>query len=436
VCHSDAVRNGGLSLEHFDAAHVAPSLAAVMLSKITSGLSVETIRAAESNAEAKALVAKGMMGGAMMAAGIPPPAAVTMYGLIAGLTARTRAAHEWSVSAGEARSAGRQALTASVLREVPQPEEGHSAMYRLVISCDALTRAGEIRLSWSPIPTATTLVATVDQDPGVTYRVDGTEKMGNGLPGETPPASLVLYYSNMRGGAPTISLPRQRLRVSGVFNDTVEFPFESLPPDVREATAPCFTGQVSAPVAAQAPELIPAPYLSPQYTAPANAPSSVLVAGRDERGDRLVVTGRTLDGARPVANVSIYVFHTDANGRYAPDVSGPDAELNPRLHAALRTDGRGRYRYETIRPGSYNNNAAHVHYVVIAPGYKPRLLDLWFDDDPVLAARRKAGEPEVPVGIRDSTVCRARPDCVAIRPVTRDARGVQHTDRDIQMVRE
>ncbi len=37
VCHTDAVRNGGLSLEHFDAAQAAPSLAAMMVSKLTSG---------------------------------------------------------------------------------------------------------------------------------------------------------------------------------------------------------------------------------------------------------------------------------------------------------------------------------------------------------------------------------------------------------------
>lgn len=97
-----------------------------------------------------------------------------------------------------------------------------------------------------------------------------------------------------------------------------------------------------------------------------------------------------------MAGVSVYVFHTDAEGRYAKDISGNEAELNPRLHGALRTDAQGRYGYETIRPGSYDNNPAHVHYVVVAPRYKPRLLDLWFEDDPILVARRerrRAGSP-------------------------------------------
>jgi protocatechuate 3,4-dioxygenase beta subunit len=192
---------------------------------------------------------------------------------------------------------------------------------------------------------------------------------------------------------------------------------------------------LTAGASAQAPELIPAVYLAPQYVAPLTAPSVVVIAGNDEPGERLIVTGRVLDGTTPVARASVYVFQTDVQGRYAKDVSGPEAELNPRLHGALRTDNDGRYRYDTVRPGSYDNNAAHVHYVVVAPGYKPRLLDLWFEDDPILAARRLAGEPEVPLSIRQSPIYRAAPDCVAIRPVTRDARGIWHATRDIHLLK-
>jgi ubiquinone biosynthesis protein Coq4 len=52
VCHTDVADNGGLSLEHFDAAHAAPSLMAMLLSKITQGASLETVRKVPSNAEA------------------------------------------------------------------------------------------------------------------------------------------------------------------------------------------------------------------------------------------------------------------------------------------------------------------------------------------------------------------------------------------------
>ncbi|MGE3577956.1 MAG: hypothetical protein AB7I25_05790 [Vicinamibacterales bacterium] len=136
------------------------------------------------------------------------------------------------------------------------------------------------------------------------------------------------------------------------------------------------------------------PYLAPRYTASPDAPSTMIIAGPDEPGERLVVTGRTLAGTTPVAGVSIYAFQTDASGRYAPGLpNGGQAELNPRLHGALRTDAQGRYRYETIRPGFYNG-PRHVHHVVIAPGFVPRLVDLRFQDDPMLAARRQAAIPK------------------------------------------
>ncbi len=144
-------------------------------------------------------------------------------------------------------------------------------------------------------------------------------------------------------------------------------------------------------VRSQNTDLIPKPYLAPKYVAPADAPSDTVIAGRDEPGERLIVTGRALDQERPVAGVSIYAFHADADGLYTRD--GRNSDENARLFATLRTDAEGRYRYETIRPKGYGGLAAHVHHVVIANGYKPRLCDLWFGDEPYFAPRRNAGLP-------------------------------------------
>lgn len=73
VCHTDASMNGGLSLEHFDSATAAPSLKAMMLSKITSGALLETVRASASEPEAAAFVQKRLGTGAMAASGVPEP---------------------------------------------------------------------------------------------------------------------------------------------------------------------------------------------------------------------------------------------------------------------------------------------------------------------------------------------------------------------------
>jgi protocatechuate 3,4-dioxygenase beta subunit len=169
-------------------------------------------------------------------------------------------------------------------------------------------------------------------------------------------------------------------------------------------------------------------YISPKYVAPANAPSAIVVAGSEEPGQRLIVTGQVTDGIKPLAGASIYVFQTDAKGRYTTD--GGNGDENARLHGAMRSDANGRYRYDTIRPGNDpgGTSPAHVHYVVRAAGYKPRLFEIWFEDDPVLAAFRKAGLPDVPASYP--------PWAVEIRPVTRDADGAWHSTRDLTMVRE
>lgn len=190
------------------------------------------------------------------------------------------------------------------------------------------------------------------------------------------------------------------------------------------------------PTVGQEDELVPAPYLADRYTAPTDAPSKAVLAAHDEPGERLVVSGRVLFGSQPVAGASLFVFQTDRNGAYAPGVTGNDAELNPRLYALIRTDPEGRYSYETIRPGSYDGNAAHVHYIVKAMGYKARIVDLWFQDDPILAARRAAGRPEVTDALRNTPYFRASAEVIAIRPVVRDANGTWTATRDIQMFRK
>src|SRR5918993_5795697 len=84
--------------------------------------------------------------------------------------------------------------------------------------------------------------------------------------------------------------------------------------------------------------LIPPTYLAPRFEVPPNAPSSIVIAVKGEPGERLIVSGRVLDGARPVAGVSIYVVQADANGRYSTE--NPDTDLNAttRLYGFMRSD--------------------------------------------------------------------------------------------------
>src|SRR5687767_59559 len=75
-----------------------------------------------------------------------------------------------------------------------------------------------------------------------------------------------------------------------------------------------------------------------------DAPSRLTMT-RPAAGQRaLVVSGQVIrpDGKTPAPGVVVYVYHTDASGRYAVEPGAP-----PRLRAWLRPDSEGRYEYRT-----------------------------------------------------------------------------------------
>ena len=122
-----------------------------------------------------------------------------------------------------------------------------------------------------------------------------------------------------------------------------------------------------------------------------NAPAKIAVTSKEEPGERLIVSGRVWgpDGKTPVSGVSLYVYQTDKDGIYSKPVND---SRNPRLRGYLRTDADGRYEYSTIKPGSYpnTNNPAHIHYVVTAPGYREKIFEIVFADDPLVNDRIRA----------------------------------------------
>src|SRR5580704_8012813 len=62
-CHSDALMYGGLSVQHFDAAQPDPTLAAMLLSKITNGHTAKDVSAADSAQVLKMMKAWGLRQG-------------------------------------------------------------------------------------------------------------------------------------------------------------------------------------------------------------------------------------------------------------------------------------------------------------------------------------------------------------------------------------
>jgi protocatechuate 3,4-dioxygenase beta subunit len=113
-------------------------------------------------------------------------------------------------------------------------------------------------------------------------------------------------------------------------------------------------------------------------------------------GERIIVTGRVLDeDGRPVPNTLIEVWQANAAGRYIHKVDQHDAPLDPNFLGAGRcvTDGEGRYRFKTIKPGAYpwgNHVNAwrpnHIHFSLFGPSFLTRLVtQMYFPGDPLLA---------------------------------------------------
>ena len=156
-------------------------------------------------------------------------------------------------------------------------------------------------------------------------------------------------------------------------------------------------------------------------------------------GERIIVTGRVLDGdGRPVRNSLIEVWQANAAGRYVHQGDRHPAPLDPNFTGAGRylTDDEGRYRFVTVKPGAYpwknHDNAwrpAHIHFSLFGPAFATRLVtqmyfpsDPLFDHDPIFQSVRdpkarqrlvssfdlETTEPEWALGYRFDIVLRGR----------------------------
>lgn len=112
-------------------------------------------------------------------------------------------------------------------------------------------------------------------------------------------------------------------------------------------------------------------------------------------GERIIVSGRVLDeGGRPVPHTLVEIWQANAAGRYRHVNDGHAAPLDPNFDGYGRavTDAEGRYRFVSIRPGSYpwKNHAnawrpAHVHFSLFGPALATRLVtQMYFPGDPLL----------------------------------------------------
>ncbi len=107
------------------------------------------------------------------------------------------------------------------------------------------------------------------------------------------------------------------------------------------------------------------------------------------QGQLILVTGRVLDPAgKPVRNAVLEIWQANASGKYIHELDPSPSPIDPNFLGAGRvmTDGLGRYRLLTIKPGSYavpyeERGGAidwwrppHVHFSIFGHAFASRLV--------------------------------------------------------------
>ncbi|MFT7591141.1 MAG: protocatechuate 3,4-dioxygenase beta subunit [bacterium] len=98
-----------------------------------------------------------------------------------------------------------------------------------------------------------------------------------------------------------------------------------------------------------------------------------------EAGTRIVISGRVtnIDCTEMIAGATIDIWHADDSGAY--DNSGYN------LRGKLKTNSRGFYSFETIKPGKYLNGSqyrpSHIHFKITPTGKSTLVTQLYFKGD-------------------------------------------------------
>ena len=124
-------------------------------------------------------------------------------------------------------------------------------------------------------------------------------------------------------------------------------------------------------------------------------PDLTRVRGRSGRaaGEVIVVQGRVLDPAcRPVAGALVEIWQANHHGRYDHERdAGNPRPLDPNFQswAEMTTDADGRFRFTTIKPGSYPADdqgwvrPPHIHFRVSRRGYHELVTQMYFEGEPL-----------------------------------------------------
>ena len=122
--------------------------------------------------------------------------------------------------------------------------------------------------------------------------------------------------------------------------------------------------------------------------APANLSWRTEIAGANEPGERLIMSGTVYeaDGVTPAKDILLYLYHTNSSGIYPKNTpnNGRPSWRHGYLRSWLRTGADGRYEFQTIKPEPYPNGTepAHIHVTISGPGLQEYYIaDFIFEGD-------------------------------------------------------
>jgi len=107
------------------------------------------------------------------------------------------------------------------------------------------------------------------------------------------------------------------------------------------------------------------------------APKNTLLRAPGDPGMPLTVRGQVFNvRGDTLSSAVIEVWQADHLGRY--DLDGY------RYRAQLPVDSAGAYQFDSVMPGHAPERVCqHIHYLVLAPGHRPLVTQLYFATDPV-----------------------------------------------------
>ncbi len=160
--------------------------------------------------------------------------------------------------------------------------------------------------------------------------------------------------------------------------------------------------------------------LGPYYLPDAPILESGQLAGEEESGERVTLTGVVQDtSGNPLPNATLDIWQSDAEGRY----SNFDEGTTPgNLRGKVVSGQDGSYSVHTVVPAPYQIphagptgrvlevlgrhpwRPAHIHMIVSADGYEPLTTQIYFEGDPYLDSDSvRAAKPELAFPLEDSS---------------------------------